>query len=121
MKGNHESRLGWLYRQTYQAICGRNPRLLPWHFQWLDTVFLSRTLRKCLPHLSGSVLDVGCGDKPYQHSFAQTCNYVGIDVVGAEANGADILVAPDEAYPFEDDSFDVVLATGAAIPAGAPW
>jgi SAM-dependent methyltransferase len=108
MVNNQESRLGRLYRQTYEAICGKHPRLLPWHFQWLDTVYLSRTLKQCLPHLAGRVLDVGCGDKPYRALFSKATDYVGIDV---EEGGADFVVASDAVFPFEDDAFDVVFAT----------
>lgn len=80
MTNNYESRLGRLYRQTYEVICGKHPRLFPWHFQWLATFYLSRTLNTCLPHLAGRVLDVGCGEKPYRELFSQATEYVGIDV-----------------------------------------
>ncbi len=103
-----ESRLGRLYSQTYGAICGKHPRLLPWHFQWLGTVYLSKTLKQRLPQLAGCVLDVGCGDKPYRALFSQVTKYVGIDVT---EGGADFVVAPDAGFPFEDDAFDVVFAT----------
>ncbi|MDR7921525.1 class I SAM-dependent methyltransferase [Thermosynechococcus sp. HY213] len=108
MENNQESRLGRLYRQTYEALCGKHPHLRPWHFQWLDTVYLVRTLKLRLPQLTGRVLDVGCGDKPYRPLFAQATEYVGIDVAGREA---DYIVAPDAVFPFDDASFDVVLAT----------
>jgi SAM-dependent methyltransferase len=108
MDDNQESRLGRIYRITYEAICGRHPNLRPWHFQWLDTLYLARTLAKRLPQLGGRVLDVGCGDKPYRPLFAQATSYVGIDVGG---RGADIVVAPDAVWPLDDASFDVVFAT----------
>lgn len=78
MENNQESRLGSLYRQLYEALCGKHPRLLPWHFQWLDTLYLARTLKARLPQLAGRVLDVGCGDKPYRALFSQATDYVGI-------------------------------------------
>jgi SAM-dependent methyltransferase len=109
MVGNQESRLGRIYRQTYELICGKHPRLLPWHFQWLDTVYLSRTLKQLLPQLAGRVLDVGCGDKPYRELFSKATEYVGIDVT--PGGGADFVVAPDAIFPFEDRVFDVVFAT----------
>ena len=79
---NRESRLGRLYRTTYEAICGVHPRLFPWHFQWLGTVYLSSTLKQRLPHFKGRVLDVGCGNKPYRNLSSQATEYVGIDVSG---------------------------------------
>lgn len=105
---NHESLLGGLYRRLYDWLCGKHPRLRPWHFQWLDTAYLLRRLGGYLPTLSGRVLDVGCGDMPYRHFFRQTTGYTGIDVV---AGGADIVVAPESVWPLANDSFDIVFAT----------
>jgi SAM-dependent methyltransferase len=55
------------------------------------------------------VLDVGCGDKPYQPFFAgYASEYVGVDVVDnphAELNGA------IEALPVADGSFDLILCS----------
>lgn len=108
MKNSHESRLGRLYRQTYEVLCGKHPDVLQWHFQWLDTIYLARTLKVQLPQLGGRVLDVGCGDKPYRALFSRARDYVGIDIAG---EGADHVVAPDAVFPFDDESFDVVFAT----------
>ncbi len=53
------------------------------------------------------LLDVGCGEKPYQPLFAPyITSYVGVDVV--ENPQADVC-GPVEALPLEDGSFDVVL------------
>jgi SAM-dependent methyltransferase len=108
MKNNQESRQGRFYRQIYEAVCGKHPRLRPWHFQWLATIYLSRTLRHNLPKMQGNVLDVGCGDKPYRELFSQASSYVGIDVY---EGGADFVVAPDAQWPFDEGTFDVVFAT----------
>ena len=55
------------------------------------------------------VLDVGCGDKPYQSLFApHAAEYVGVDV--GENLNAD-LVGAAERLPVPDASFDVVLCT----------
>jgi SAM-dependent methyltransferase len=108
MENNQESRLGRLYRQVYETICGRHPQLSPWHFQWLDTFYLARTLRQRLPQLEGRVLDVGCGENPYRRLFSRASDYVGIDIA---EGGADIVVAPDAVWPLKDGSFNVVFAT----------
>ena len=56
-----------------------------------------------------SVLDVGCGPKPYYPFFAdRAARYVGVDLV---AHPAADLVGRVEALPVEDASFDVVLCT----------
>jgi SAM-dependent methyltransferase len=53
------------------------------------------------------VLDVGCGQKPYEPFFTpQAAAYVGVDAV--ENPKAD-LRGPVEALPVEDGSFDLVL------------
>lgn len=108
MADQHESILGRLYRQTYEYLCGKHPYLKPWHFQWLDTVYLVRRLKNTLPHLTGRVLDVGCGKKPYRTWFSRATDYVGIDVVPGVA---DHVVAPSEKFPFDDGVYDVVFVT----------
>lgn len=106
---DQESRLGRLYRLTYDAVCGRHPHLLPWHFQWLATFYLLDRLRRLLPEIPGRVLDVGCGDMPYRAWFTRASSYVGLDIV---ADGkADVVVAPGSSWPFPDQSFDGILAT----------
>lgn len=56
-----------------------------------------------------SVLDIGCGVKPYFPHFAPiTKDYVGLD---AEPGPQVDVVAPAEELPFADNSFDAVLAT----------
>lgn len=102
------SLLGRLYRIAYEVLCGKHPEPYPWHFQWLDTFYLARHLRSTLPHLSGRVLDVGCGRKPYRALFAQASDYIGLDVV---PGGADIVVKTDAAWPLPNDAFDVVFST----------
>jgi len=51
------------------------------------------------------VLDVGCGDKPYEPYFATAREYVGVDIDNPHAD----VSAPAEELPFEDASFDLVL------------
>lgn len=85
----HESVLGRLYRKAYDGLCGRLPNLRIWHFQWLAAVYLRRSLLAELPRLTGSLLDVGCGNKPYKpykpyKPWAAHLNtYTGIDTMPA--------------------------------------
>lgn len=104
-----ESVLGRAYRTLYEGLCGRHPRVRPWHFQWLDGFYLYRGLRRVLPGLSGRVLDAGCGGKPYQAWFGQVTEYVGLDVVAGPS--VDVIVAPDQPWPLPDGHVDVLLAS----------
>ncbi len=56
-----------------------------------------------------SVLDYGCGAKPYRDLFEPTVHYQGADY--ANTAGADIHLLPDGQLPVEDGCFDVVLST----------
>jgi SAM-dependent methyltransferase len=56
--------------------------------------------------VQGRVLDVGCGDRPYDPLFAQADDLVGFDVDG---NDRADLHGTIDAIPVEDASFDVVL------------
>lgn len=105
-----ESLLGRTYRVVYEFICGKENNLRPWHYQYLDTFYLRRDLKKFLAELGGSVLDVGCGRKPYKNLFGkQLTGYIGLDV--GENKFADVLIKPGEAFPFSESQFDVVLCT----------
>jgi SAM-dependent methyltransferase len=64
------------------------------------------------------VLDVGCGEKPYEPLFAPHADsYVGVDPVD---NPRAELKGTVEALPVEDASFDVVLCNQLLAPCAAP-
>lgn len=59
----------------------------------------------------GDVLDVGCGNKPYQSSFPATISsYTGCDVVQSSKKVVDT-ICPATDLAFADNSFDTVLCT----------
>lgn len=73
---------------------------------------LLRELRNYFPKLTGEVLDVGCGRKPYRR-FVQSTRYVGVDVdtpVTRELAVADVYY-DGKKLPFPDMSFDAVLCS----------
>lgn len=71
---------------------------------------LSRAIRELAPRLSGRLLDVGCGTKPYRRLF-QVQDYVGLDI---ESENTRRLACADLFYdgavfPAADGAFDAVL------------
>jgi SAM-dependent methyltransferase len=103
------SRFGALYEQAYGIICGRHPRLRPWHFHWLATKDLYRDLRGALPKLTGRLLDVGCGDKPYASWSTGAREIVGIDV--APGPNVDLVITPGQTWKLDTASFDSIVCT----------
>ncbi len=101
--------LGQFYRHTYSLLCGQSSHPHPWHFQWLSTLYLHRRLSRLLPDYGGRVLDVGCGDKPYQTWFGDVSEYVGLDVVPGPK--VDIVITQGEQWAVPDSSYDVLLST----------
>jgi SAM-dependent methyltransferase len=83
--------------------------------QWSLTI---DSLERAAPHARGRLLDVGCGQKPYEHIFKPfSSEYIGIEHEGTFAltNAKAAERGPDLVYdgkrlPFDDRSFDTVLS-----------
>jgi SAM-dependent methyltransferase len=98
------SRVGAVVRKTSDWI----------DLQWSITI---RSLTQVAPEARGRLLDVGCGDKPYEHIFRPfVTEYVGIEheATFAATSAGSRERKPDVLYdgkrlPFEDRSFDTVL------------
>ncbi len=59
----------------------------------------------------GDVLDIGCGNKPYEKIFDGLINkYVGCDIIQSNLNKVDVL-SPANKIPLEDNSFDTIIST----------
>lgn len=56
-----------------------------------------------------TVLDFGCGAKPYRSLFPYQCKYVGVDT--CDNQHADFVINPGEKVPLADDMFDCVIST----------
>jgi SAM-dependent methyltransferase len=73
-----------------------------------------RTLRDAMaraaPYARGRLLDVGCGDKPWEATFApRVSEHVGLERTGVRQSRADVLY-DGERMPFGDGEFDTVLS-----------
>ncbi|MDX5321885.1 MAG: class I SAM-dependent methyltransferase, partial [Bacteroidota bacterium] len=72
---------------------------------------LYQGIKALAPSISGKVLDVGCGRKPYRALF--DCeSYIGLDIEnpGHSHENEDVDVFYDgSTFPFEDGSFDNAL------------
>lgn len=89
----------------------------PLNRNYITDVSLQKRLKETVPYVTGLVLDVGCGEKPYEPFFRSNIKaYIGIDLpmvhdfyssdVHADVYG--------NAYklPFKSASFDTVICTG---------
>jgi SAM-dependent methyltransferase len=86
---------------------------------WVDLQWsaLERSLRAVAPRARGRLLDVGCGDKPYEDWFRPYVSaYIGIEhgatfaATAAGTRGRPDVVYGAGALPFRDGSFDTVLS-----------
>jgi SAM-dependent methyltransferase len=94
-------------------------RLLRRCADWIDLQWsvLEHSLRAVAPQARGRLLDVGCGDKPYEAWFRPFVSaYVGVEHGDTFAStAAGVRGRPDVVYnggtlPFRDGSFDTVLS-----------
>lgn len=97
------------YDRTYEAIFGRHPKLSFFHFQWLAGRVIYKDLKIWLPQLSGRIIDIGCGAKPYEEYLSHCKEHIGIDreISGENNHQIDI----EKTWPFADNSFDGALCT----------
>jgi|TARA_B110000037_G_C17098916_1_gene497160 SAM-dependent methyltransferase len=73
---------------------------------------LSKNINKFSKKLSGSLLDIGCGSKPYE-SFFNVDSYIGLDIdrdVARDKKKADFFYDGGK-FPFKDGSFDCVFCS----------
>ncbi|KQN30880.1 hypothetical protein ASE92_19270 [Pedobacter sp. Leaf41] len=62
-------------------------------------------------YATGKLLDIGCGNKPYERILSKLINnYVGVDVIQSSENKVDFLCLANN-IPLESESFDTVIST----------
>jgi len=82
---------------------------------WLNPFYharreLFRAIKQLAPQMSGTILDVGCGNKPYASLF-DADEYVGLEIDTPENRAgkrADYFY-DGEVFPFHDQSFDSIV------------
>ncbi len=72
-------------------------------------------IKKVLPQFKGKVLDVGCGQSPYNFLLNQSeVSYTGIDIADAsnfDYANSNIIPFDGKNIPFGDNSFDALICT----------
>jgi len=76
---------------------------------YLHHKFLFEDLEKASKYATGRLLDIGCGNKPYQSLF-EKCSYLGCDIVQSSGRKVDLLCNSHD-IALKDGSFDSILAT----------
>jgi SAM-dependent methyltransferase len=62
-------------------------------------------------YAKGRVLDIGCGNKPYEKLFGtKTTEYIGCDIAQSDLKKVDVL-CPANKIPLENSIFDTVFST----------
>src|SRR5258705_13273873 len=74
-----------------------------------------RDLKKFLPGVRGTVVDVGAGQSPYKHLLdTNVAQYVGLDIRGADNfgyNNPEIVHFDGRHIPLDSESTDALLCT----------
>jgi SAM-dependent methyltransferase len=96
---------------------------------WVDLQWsaVERVLKAVAPQARGRLLDVGCGDKPYEAWFRPYVNaYIGIEhcdtfmsTTAAGGRGRPDVVYSGRRLPFRDASFETVLSV--QVLEHTPW
>lgn len=88
-------------------------RAILYHPAYLIRRALYKVVRRIGPEVGGSILDFGCGSKPYRSLFTNADRYLGVDI---EQSGHDHATSQVDVYydgrhlPFADHEFDNVVA-----------
>jgi SAM-dependent methyltransferase len=80
---------------------------------WVSVVY--KDVKEFLKNTDNSVLEVGCGLKPYRHLVPEDVRYCGIDWEGAHSsfhyNSNDTIYYNGDVFPLPDESFDYLFHT----------
>jgi SAM-dependent methyltransferase len=83
----------------------------PSHAWFLHYRSLFADLQKTARLARGRMLDIGCGNKPFEEVFRESVSaHFGCDVVQSSESRADVICSATD-LPFKDESFGTVLIT----------
>jgi len=77
---------------------------------YLVYLYLFDALEYASKFVSGRLMDIGCGNKPYKKLFGNISEHFGCDIVQSSASQADIICDVLN-IPCRNESFDSVLST----------
>ena len=88
-----------------------NPLLAPGisHPWYLALSALADKVAVFAPRCTGTVVDYGCGTKPYRSLFTSAARFIGADLTAKEPE--DVALRADFGLPLADGSVDAVLST----------
>lgn len=75
---------------------------------------LHKYIKKISPQITGKILDVGCGSKPYRDLFKTIAEYHGLEYsesASGIAHKAQDFIYDGHTFPFEDSSYDCVISS----------
>lgn len=86
---------------------------------WTNPFYLMRKglyihIKELAPRLNGSILDFGCGSKPYEKLFTNCSEYKGVDIEQSghlHTNEKIDYYYDGHKLPFEDETFDNVFSS----------
>lgn len=94
-----------LHRLSQIKTSIKDPLYLTYKFLFKDLQYAISSYAK------GDVLDIGCGNKPYEQLFTGLINsYVGCDIIQSDKNLVDI-ICPATSIPLPDNIKDTVFTT----------
>lgn len=96
-------------QQRPVSIRQRSSSRRPWHIDYLHMRDLVRDIAGSSSYAQGRLLDVGCGNRPYESALREVTTYIGIDV--NHQTGLPTVSGLAYALPFANDSFDTVFST----------
>jgi SAM-dependent methyltransferase len=94
-----------LPRKQDTAVRSKDP-------DYIHYYFLLKDIKDAIDKFTcGDLLDLGCGNKPYEEWYrGKTTSHIGCDVIQSSENKVDVLCMANQ-LPFESGKYDTVLCT----------